>query len=116
MASLYILLVCKLIWRILNGQLMIKPIVVVKSLLLDAFYTLKQLAAILNTSEPKVNLQFHRSQFQTNSKDCGVYTLVFVTDLSHGINPAVVSILIPRYLHRKHLAHCLESCQMKPFP
>ena len=46
------------------------------------FYTLKQLVAILNTSESKVDLRFYKVQFQPNSKDCGVYALAFVTDLS----------------------------------
>ena len=50
--------------------------------------TLKQLAAILNASEPKVDLQFHRIQFQTYLKKCGIYALSFVTDLSHGIDPS----------------------------
>ena len=33
-------------------------------------------------------VQFPRVQFQPNSKDCGVYALAFVTDLSHGIEPS----------------------------
>ena len=79
------------------------------------YYTLKQVAAILNTSEPKVNLRFHRVQFQPNSKDCGVYALAFITDLSHGIEPSTRKYSRSKLL-RKHLAHCFESGQMKPFP
>ena len=79
------------------------------------FYTLKQLAAILNTSEPKVNLQFHKVQFQANSKDCGVYALAFVTDLSQGIEPSSCKHSCSKLL-RKHLADCFESGKMRPFP
>ena len=76
------------------------------------FYTLKQLAAILNTSEPKVDLRFHRVQFQP---DCGVYALAFVTNLSHGIDPSSCKYSRSKLL-RKHLGHCFESGQMIPFP
>ena len=53
-----------------------------------------------------MNLQFHRVQFQANSKDCGVYTLAFVAISSR------------KYSHskllRKYLADCFESGQMRP--
>ena len=79
------------------------------------FYTLKQVAAILNTSEPKVDLRFCKVQFQPNSEDCGVYALAFVTDLSHGIDPSSRKYSRSKVL-RKHLAQCFESGHMKPFP
>ena len=79
------------------------------------FYTLKQLAAILKTREPKVHLRFPRVQFQKNTVDCGVYALAFITDLSHGIDPSTRKYS-PSYQLRKHLAQCFQSGHIKPFP
>jgi len=52
------------------------------------YHVLKQIATLVHSSASKVNLKLEKVQLQTNSVDCGVYVITFITDLCHGRNPA----------------------------
>ena len=78
------------------------------------YHVLKQIAAIVHSSAPEVNLKLEKVQFQTNSVDCGVYAIAFMTDLCHGRDPACFQYAGSMQL-RRHLLQCFESGQMTPF-
>jgi len=59
-----------------------------------------------------LTLRYRDVQRQPNSSDCGVYALAFATSLLHGQDPTEVKYVAPR----SHLAMCLTSGQMSPFP
>ena len=52
------------------------------------YYTLKQIASILRTPSSQILLHLERVQMQSNSVDCGVYVIAFLTDLCYGKDPA----------------------------
>ena len=59
-----------------------------------------------------LTLRYQDVQQQPNAYDCGVYALAFATSLLHGQEPTKTRYVDPR----SHLASCLTSGQMLPFP
>ena len=53
-------------------------------------------------------------QQQTNLSDCGVFAIVFATDLVFGQDPIEVTFDIPRI--RQYLIRCLQAGSMHLFP
>ena len=47
----------------------------------------KQIASIINTKNSKIDFILEKTQQQKNSRDCGIFSIVFATDLCYGINP-----------------------------
>ena len=79
------------------------------------YHVLKQIAAILHSSAHEINLKLEKVQFQTNSVDCGVYAIAFITDLCHNRDPACFKYASSVQL-RRHLLKCFETGIMTPFP
>ena len=49
-----------------------------------------QIASIVNTSQPKISVEFVDIEKQFGSSDCGVYALAYTTALSLGQNPGTL--------------------------
>ena len=79
------------------------------------YHVVEQIAAILHSSAPEINLKLEKVQFQTNTVDCGVYAIAFITDLCHNRDPACYKYAGSMQL-RKHLLKCFENGIMSPFP
>ena len=47
-----------------------------------------QITALLCCSSSWITARFHKTQSLIGSSDCGVYVIVFATDLAFGLNPA----------------------------
>ena len=92
------------------------PIVnVYDSIYSSASYDAKrQIAALLRTNDERIVLKFHKTQYQKECTDCGVFAVAFAIDLAYGFNPSR-----RRYTQqdlRPHLAKCLFEQKMTPFP
>ncbi|KAL8570750.1 hypothetical protein ACOMHN_006900 [Nucella lapillus] len=60
----------------------------------------------------KLSINVMNVQAQTNSHDCGVYALGFITALLHQQDPTTIAFVEPR----SHLVQSLRSNSMAPFP
>ena len=60
----------------------------------------------------KLAINVMNVQAQTNSHDCGVYALGFITALLHQQDPTTIAFVEPR----SHLVQSLRSNSMAPFP
>ena len=68
----------------------------------------------MQSSAPTINIIIQKTQFQTGTTDCGVYSIAFATDLAHGNNPA--SYRQKQDCLRSHLATCIANNRMPCFP
>ena len=78
------------------------------------YYTLKQIASILHAPSSQILLHLERVQMQSNSVDCGVYAIAFLTDLCYGKDPASCRYASTEICN--HLVTCFENGHMTPFP
>ena len=62
----------------------------------------------------KISFVNERVQRQTNSNDCGLFSLAIATDLCNGTDPTTQSY--DQGSLRKHYINCLETGKMIPFP
>ena len=62
----------------------------------------------------KISFVNERVQKQTNSHDCGLFSLAIATDLCNGTDPTTQSY--DQGSLRKHYINCLETGKMTPFP
>ena len=62
----------------------------------------------------KISFVNERVQRQTNSHDCGLFSLAIATDLCNGTDPTTQSY--DQGSLRKHYINCLETGKMTPFP
>ena len=76
---------------------------------------MKEIAAIVQAKLSKIKLHLERVQMQSNSTDCGVYALAFLTDLCYGKDPATCHYAGSKEL-RQHLVTYFENGRMSPFP
>ena len=76
--------------------------------------TTQQICALLHTQSRKITAQFIAMQMQTNSSDCGVFSIACAVALCHGLDPATLRWDIARM--RPHLVQCFENKEMVPFP
>ena len=81
----------------------------------DQERTLKQIAAILQTKSPKIQLHLEKVQMHSSSIDCGVYVVAFLTDLCYGKDPASCRYAGSKELCQ-HLVTCFENGRMSSFP
>ena len=78
-----------------------------------SYHTKAQVAAIINTNEPKIQVR-QKMQFQKGGSDCGLFVITYAVDLCQQIEPADV-----RYQQesmRSHLLQCLTNNCLTPFP
>ena len=61
-----------------------------------------------------VNFINDKVQRQVGANDCGLFSLAFATDLSHGLDP--VHLRYDQGSMRQHFVNCLENGAMVPFP
>ena len=73
-----------------------------------------QIAALMRTPEPAIELDIQRTQFQVGSSDCGLFSIAYATDLAYGNNPA--SYRYKQELLRSHLEAGLCNNSLLPFP
>ncbi len=73
-----------------------------------------QVAVLLHTTFPSVQLNFMGIQMQSGGADCGVFAVAFATSLALGKAPGQFHFDQPRI--RQHLFKCLKSRKMVMFP
>lgn len=76
--------------------------------------TKMQIAAMMHTNDPHINVLVHKIQFQRGSSDCGLYSIAYATDVAHGNDPA--SFKYKQELLRSHFLTSLEKNELIPFP
>ena len=78
-------------------------------------YDIKErIASILKSKKKQIQLHIERVQSQTNSVDCGLFAIAFITDLCYGIDPS--NNLYKESKLRMHFLSCLQEGKMVPFP
>ena len=50
--------------------------------------TQMQIAALIHTPDPVIELDIQQTQFQVGSSDCGLFSIAYATNLTYGNNPA----------------------------
>ena len=73
-----------------------------------------QIAALIRTPEPVIELDIQQTQFQVGSSDCGLFSIAYATDLAYENNPAVYRY--KQELLRSDLETCLCNNKLLPFP
>jgi len=73
-----------------------------------------QIAALIRTPEPVIELDIQQTQFQVGSSDCGLFSIAYATDLAYGNNPAAYRY--KQELFRSHLEISLCNNKLLPFP
>lgn len=74
----------------------------------------KQIATLLHEELDHIKIHIKASQQQSNRVDCGVFAISSATNLLYGKDPSKVNIR--ESLMRGHLASCLLSGVISPFP
>ena len=59
-------------------------------------------------------LKIHKTQLQVGSSDCGLFAIVFATELAFGHSPASSEYCQDQM--RKHFEQCIANNQLVPFP
>lgn len=77
-------------------------------------HTKQQIAAILNTSEPQIKIEFANVQTQPNLRDCGLFAVANALAICAGQSPE--NLLFDVKSMRGHLAKCLGNGKLQPFP
>ena len=73
-----------------------------------------QVASLLNTQQPTIELQFMDCQVQSGGSDCGLFSIANATALIFGEDPG--RLFYDQASMRQHLFKCLENKCMLPFP
>ena len=73
-----------------------------------------QIAALLATMQPAIELQYMDVQMQSGSYDCGLFAIAFATAIVLGKQPGL--LLFEQSKMRQHLKKCLEEGTIKMFP
>ena len=78
----------------------------------DSFHedTKKLIADIMQSTCPKIEVQYIDVQKQKGQSDCGLFAIAFATLLAHLQDPA--SITYNQAKMRRHLIHCFETHSM----
>ena len=74
----------------------------------------KQIACIVNTAYPRINLNFMDVTCQNGSDDCGLFAVAYATTICYGKKPE--KFIFDQGLMRRHLLKCLENNLMEEFP
>ena len=73
-----------------------------------------QIACLLASEEPELQLNYMNVMMQSGTSECGVFAIAFATALAYGENPT--QYLFDQSEMRSHLTTCLERGQMTMFP
>lgn len=76
--------------------------------------TKSQIAALLNTQFPAIQLQHMNVQMQAGGYDCGLFTLAFAIALAQGTSPCSFHFDQPKM--RRHLWKCFQKRKIVGFP
>ena len=76
--------------------------------------TIKQVAALVNSTLPTLSLKFLDIQHQHGTSNCGLYAIANATTICEGKDPCTQ--LFRQDIMRSHLITCLETGQMTLFP
>ena len=77
-------------------------------------YLKTQIACLLASEEPELQLSCMNMMMQSGPSECGVFAIAFATALAYGENPT--QYLFDQSKMRLHLTMCLEQGQMTMFP
>ena len=76
-----------------------------------------QIAQIYTGHNNKLQLILPDVQRQTNSYDCGVFAIAYLTQILYSnMSCDMTSFRFDISSMRSHLLHCLEQCTFSPFP
>ena len=73
-----------------------------------------QIAALLATQLPSIELKYMDTQMQSGSSDCGLFAVAFATAIVFGKQPGLFSF--DQSQMREHLKKCLEQQCITMFP
>lgn len=73
-----------------------------------------QIASILHSEHPVIQLHFPAVQKQSGSSDCGLFALAFATSIVFNVRPE--ECLFEQRLMRSHLTSCFEERNISMFP
>ena len=76
--------------------------------------TQQQIACIMGTRCPSINLHFFNVNRQNGSSDCGLFSIAYAVSLCFGLEPE--KFCYDQTEMRGHLIACLEKGKMEPFP
>ena len=76
--------------------------------------SLKLVADLMQSQEKQLSIEFIDVQKQRGGSDCGLFSLVFITSICNGQDPA--KQVYDQTAMRNHLQQCIERGQMAPFP
>lgn len=74
----------------------------------------EQIAAIVFTDHPAINLEFMNVPLQSGASDCGLYAIAYATTLALGKKPELYKY--DQSQMRSHLLTCLEKKELTVFP
>ena len=74
----------------------------------------EEIAALLNTGEDTITIQYMNVQHQYGGSDCGLFALAFATTLSTGMDPTACTF--NQELMREHFLSCINKGQLDHFP
>ena len=77
-------------------------------------HTVKQIAALLHSSNPVLTVHFGGSSVQNGGSECGLYAIANATELCAGLDPTTLEF--DQEEMRAHLLRCLENGVMTVFP
>ena len=89
-------------------------------LLYDSLYTTINnqtkllLAELVHSTKSTFTVGLANVKKQSGSKDCGLFSVAFVTDIAFGTNPSFQ--IYKQAEMRQHLLKCFEQKKMEPFP
>ena len=72
------------------------------------------IASLAHCQKDRLSVSIMHCQKQSNSYDCGVFVVAYLTSLAHGQNP--VSVLYDKKKIRNHLKECLLAGRLELFP
>ena len=76
--------------------------------------TLSLIASMVYSPASELKITTMDVEKQSNGSDCGVLGIAYAFDICNVLNPC--NVRFDQYKIRKHLATCLEKCQISRFP
>ena len=73
-----------------------------------------QIASLLHTEHPEIQLQYPKVQKQIGGSDCGLFAVAFATAIVFGIKPE--QCVFNQQVMRSHLVRCFEERTISMFP
>lgn len=75
---------------------------------------LKQVACLIRTTKPQMDIKWVNTEHQRGSADCGLFAIAYAEILCRGVQPETVVLNQP--LMRQHLINCFQAGKLIPFP